>query len=392
MRILADNPSMDFLRREAKDLLSALRESNATATLADAQRTIAEEYGFRTWSDLKTEVDRRREAFPEPPEGLAQAVADAFGLGAVTAPMTPIRYEYMGRRWQLETERGRLMLSPVFDWINDEQAEVAVDLQQRARAAGVLSPRPVRAPDGGLVRRVLDQSWRVDDWMDLGPVPVQPVHSSVARRAGELLAAVHSVAPKTDRPIQGQWVAADARPTEDAWRTLLELARDAHKPWADELAALARSIEELTTITAEASPDSVVISNCDIVVEAVRLGPQQELVVLHWDFSGPMVPEWELASTLLQWTTSDHNTEAGRAFLEGYRARSGNTPSLTLGSFTTAITGWLTWTLHRGWEACSPQPPEKEEFAERAVREALADPLSVGKLESFLQALQPVSS
>src|SRR5688500_5961811 len=144
MRLLPDNPSMEYLRQEAKDLLGSLRESDEKVTLADAQRATAELYGFRTWSELKADVERRREALPEEPEGLAAGVAEAFGLGQVTAPMTPIRYEYMGRRWCLETERGRFMVSPVFDWIQDQQAEVAVDLQERARRVGVVSPVPVR--------------------------------------------------------------------------------------------------------------------------------------------------------------------------------------------------------------------------------------------------------
>ena len=82
MRMLADNPSIDFLRREAKDLLGAMRESDENVTLADAQRAIAEMYGFRTWTDLKAEVDRRREALPEAPAGLADGVSDAEGAMA----------------------------------------------------------------------------------------------------------------------------------------------------------------------------------------------------------------------------------------------------------------------------------------------------------------------
>src|SRR5688500_10450267 len=225
MRMLADNPSMDYLRREAKELLVALRETDADASLADAQRAVAEMYGVRTWADLKAEVDRRREARPEAPDGLAEGIADAFGLGAVRSPLTPIRYEHMGRRWCLETERGRYMLRPLFDWIDDAQAEVAVDLQTRAREAGVSSPVPVRTPDGGLVRRVLDQTWRVDEWMDLGPTPVRPVRSSIARGVGELLAAIHDVDLRTDRPVGGPWITI--RPSEASWATLLERAQRA---------------------------------------------------------------------------------------------------------------------------------------------------------------------
>lgn len=53
MRTLPDNPSLEFLRQEAKDLLVALRESTPTASLADAQKSLSEQYGFRTWPDLK---------------------------------------------------------------------------------------------------------------------------------------------------------------------------------------------------------------------------------------------------------------------------------------------------------------------------------------------------
>lgn len=38
MRILPDKPSVEFLRKEAKDLLAALRESGSEASLGVAQR------------------------------------------------------------------------------------------------------------------------------------------------------------------------------------------------------------------------------------------------------------------------------------------------------------------------------------------------------------------
>ncbi len=47
MRLLPDKPSVDFLRKEAKDLLAALRESSPQASLADAQQALAAQYGMR---------------------------------------------------------------------------------------------------------------------------------------------------------------------------------------------------------------------------------------------------------------------------------------------------------------------------------------------------------
>ena len=63
-RTLPPNPSLEQLKRQAKELLKASRERDlqallrieqclpnraAAATLADAQLTIAREYGFASW-------------------------------------------------------------------------------------------------------------------------------------------------------------------------------------------------------------------------------------------------------------------------------------------------------------------------------------------------------
>ena len=140
-------------------------------------------------------------------------------------------------------------------------------------------------------------------------------------------------------------------------------------------------------MTAEPPGDSIVITNCDIGVGQVRIGPGGELVVMHWDFAGPMVPEWELATTLFHWTQGGSNRESARALAAGYRERRGRLPSLTLGSFSSVITGWLTWLLHRAWEASDPEPCGKRGFAERTVSEVLDEPLTVSKLSALLGAI-----
>jgi HEAT repeat protein len=71
-RTLPPNPSLDQLKRQAKELLKASRERDlqallrieqqlpnraAAATLADAQLTIAREYGFASWPRLKRQVE-----------------------------------------------------------------------------------------------------------------------------------------------------------------------------------------------------------------------------------------------------------------------------------------------------------------------------------------------
>ena len=57
---LPDRPHLEHLKKRAKDRLTALRASDADAALADAQRAVANEYGYPSWRALKAEVDRRR--------------------------------------------------------------------------------------------------------------------------------------------------------------------------------------------------------------------------------------------------------------------------------------------------------------------------------------------
>lgn len=114
---------------------------------------------------------------------------------------------------------------------------------------------------------------------------------------------------------------------------------------------------------------------------------------MHWDFAGPMTAEWELAAALLQWTVySGLNAEGGRALIDGYRSRAGAVPELSLGSFTSAITGWLTWVLHRAHGAIAPPSEETADFEERSLRDTLDDPLTVAKLSSLLESLELAAS
>jgi hypothetical protein len=50
--MLPDSPSLDYLRRQPKDMLVGMRETRPSASLADAQAALARKYGFRTWPEL----------------------------------------------------------------------------------------------------------------------------------------------------------------------------------------------------------------------------------------------------------------------------------------------------------------------------------------------------
>jgi hypothetical protein len=57
---LPERPSLEYLKRRAKERLGQLRQHDPRVQLARAQLEIAREYGFPSWRALKTEIDRRR--------------------------------------------------------------------------------------------------------------------------------------------------------------------------------------------------------------------------------------------------------------------------------------------------------------------------------------------
>lgn len=64
---LPERPSLEYLKKLAKERLRAMRGTDPDAKLADAQRDVAREHGFSSWRAIKAEVERRdsslRDAF-----------------------------------------------------------------------------------------------------------------------------------------------------------------------------------------------------------------------------------------------------------------------------------------------------------------------------------------
>ena len=59
-RRLPDRPSLEQLRKQAKEHLETLRASDSSAKLADAQHALALEYGFESWPKLVHYVESRQ--------------------------------------------------------------------------------------------------------------------------------------------------------------------------------------------------------------------------------------------------------------------------------------------------------------------------------------------
>ena len=65
-----EKPNLEYLRKQAKELLRSTRQGK----LADAQHTLANEYGFATWAELKSHVVTLGHS---PAEALKVAVCDS---------------------------------------------------------------------------------------------------------------------------------------------------------------------------------------------------------------------------------------------------------------------------------------------------------------------------
>lgn len=282
MRTLPDNPSLDYLKQEAKDMHDVLKDSDPRAKLADAQRALAQQYGFRTWTELKAEVERRREAAQPPDPELTEELAQAFGLGKPKNPMVAVAREVMGHVYSLETESGRFSLKTLFDWMNRDVVEEGMRLREAAAKAGVRSPEPIRAPNGELLVEAGDNKWRADLWVPLGPSPVLPVATSVASNVGETLGTLHGLGLKSPGRTHFWFT---HRPSREDWDQLLERARSGGAEWAPALEKAIPQLMELSSIVDD-SPEEPVFSHCNVDRGNVRLAKGESLVLLHWDRRG----------------------------------------------------------------------------------------------------------
>jgi hypothetical protein len=247
------------------------------------------------------------------------------------------------------------------------------------------APIPVRSPQGRLIETVQGQNWRVHEWIEVGPSPVTPTPASVARQIGTTYGALHSLAIPSEAPIHPHLT---SRRSDAEWARLLDQARVAHKPWAEQLNEALPTLLDLRTIEANIDGRELILCNRNLFPEHVRLGHNDELVVTEWDFAGSLTPELELGSALTHWTLRPSiNRKAIAAFRDGYVHAAGQWPKLELASFAVAVTGWLNWTHDRICEAINPADDDRAAFAERETADLLNRPMTRSSLQQLLAAV-----
>lgn len=386
MKILPETPSLDFLRREAKDLLAVIRESEPEATLAQAQRTLAERYGFRSWTELKAEVDRRRAADAAVDPALGAALASAFGLGDPIGPLSQVAWSQTGEQWSLETDVGHWQLRTILDWITPEGLEDALRLREAAVAKGIRAPRAVRSPGGNLIETVAENRWCADAWIDVGPAPTLPAPAAVASRVGAILGTLHGLELPASGPIN-PWLTS--RRTEEDWDRIVGTVRSRGAEWAPALEEALPAILDISTITADGGDEPTMLCICDLTV---RSGPGDELVVTHWDFAGAFLPGLELGSVLSSWALGHDgsvNEAAVEALITAYRSQRGPLPKPGLSMFAADVSAWLNWTVGRMSGALDETAdPEWRRREVLELRGLLSRPRARAQYEEILAAAE----
>jgi hypothetical protein len=390
MRTLPESASLDHLRRQAKELLAILRRSEPEATLGEAQAALAREYGFTTWSDLKAEVARLRAAPPTvAPDDLVAALVGHFALGRATSPMRHVEHEWAGHVWELETTTGPVRLTQLADYVKPEGLEAAASLVDAARAAGVAAPPPRRTPEGGVVVALDGHHWRVHGRVPLGPMPTKPPAPELAAAAGTVVATLHALALRPPGSVV-PWLTC--RRSEDDWARLVDRARRARVPWAGALAGAVPGFVALDAVQDDRDPNlRAVFSNCNVSPGVTRVAGRDQLVVTGWDYAGAVPPDWEMASALMAWSeTIDGAPDPvpGRALLAAYRARVEAPDRLELRMFSAGVSATLNWTANRVVIALDGDVDgERRATARRALPGLLVEPLSLDRLEQFMDAL-----
>ncbi|HZU73098.1 MAG TPA: phosphotransferase [Acidimicrobiales bacterium] len=393
MKVLPKRPSLDHLRQQAKDLHSRRRATDPAATLADAQSELAEEYGFRTWSELKAEVDRvlhnQKTVHPD----TANRLADAFDLGTPTGEMVGAEQAWAGEIWLLPTDSGTWAATELFDWtpVSEVGLSDQVRLVEAARSAGVVTPRPVRSRQGEVLVTLGERRWRVHEHIKLGPASLDAT-PTVASTAGEVLGVLHRLALPTEQSvaasptdsIQARWLSWQR--SEEQWRLLVARAARAGAAWATRLEQAIPGLVEVASACEDLSDEPVILSKRWFVPDNVRPGPGGVSVVLGWDHAGAIPKRQELGDCLAAFHTVE-DPGVARAFMAGYRRACPDPPPLGMGMFTTAISAAQNWLATRIEVALYSEDSERRQLAEREVPGLLASPPSLEGYRALLDAI-----
>lgn len=304
---------------------------------------------------------------------LAAQVADRFDLGPDARLEVGAARGEQGQVRRLVTARGSYALKEAFASFDLAEAEATAAFQTQCHDAGVPCPRPLADRDGRFVADLDGHPLRVHTWVDLADP--DPLLDPAA--VGEALARLHGVrVPAGGAPHP--WHTEPVGATE--WRALVEAARGAGAPFAEDLAALAPTLveaEELLT-----PMDAVQWLHLDLWADNLRSTPVGDVCVIDFDNAGPGDPTRELAMVLFEFGRDDPRRV--EALVAAYESAGGPARVRRAEDLGVAVAQ-----LHHigryqvlGW--LRARDPGSRTRAHAGVRELLDQPLTVAWVERLV--------
>lgn len=228
----------------------------------------------------------------------AELVASAFDLAQPVDRLQRIQAA-VHETSRLDTERGSFLVKKL--WSGQDppwrsQYEVAMELERRARRAGIATAVPVMPPEPlfGWATRVDGYGvWRAYEWLEHRKLDATDVGIGWF---GETLACLHTLYP-LESGFEPEWRWLGVYP-RDRWEYWLDAAAETGKRWA----AVARSELDRTLAITE-YVRHVHQTATDHIVSHLDIGPWNVLHTAH----GAVLIDWDGAGT----TTA--SAELGRA-------------------------------------------------------------------------------
>lgn len=371
-------------------MLTQLRGTRPDSSLADAQTLVAERYGFRTWADLKAEVERLGATTKTASDGVAEAIAVAFEVGQPQRPLAALERQWAGQAWVLTTDRGRYLARNLFDWIDHSAVEREVTLATAAADAGVQtlrrsvrsmarSLRPSAVPGGGCTRcpRLVPSR----------PCPRTPV----TRRPPGGSSGQCTGWPCRRQSLLGRGLPASVPRSSGGTCTEQRQSGSCHgrTGWPR---SSGRSWTSAASSNQAPGPAAGItfLSGHHYAPSAFRITGFDDLAVMTREHAGAIPPRWDLGGALFLWSggvPGKVNAAAVQALVAGYAEVTPLPSPLDLGMFSSVLYAGTSWLASRIRIALTESDEEQRELANKAAPWLLADPASRGHFQMVLDAI-----
>lgn len=291
----------------------------------------------------------------------ARFVCESFALGEPAGEMTPVAGGLSNRMWRLDTDRGAFAIKQL-KLANENPAwppwiERAFRFECSAFEHGVPMPRPIPvAATGGCLAEFADDagvvtSLRAHAWVEGRPLAGGVHSAATSERVGAMIARVHAVHSVVEDFDGGDALNVSG---ESHWLERAEHVARARVDWASEFRALLPVIDALEAYVIEARGDPApsIMGHRDACQGNVIETAAGDLLLIDWDWAGPIKPRHEVAKEALGWAGVDlgaPDARAARGVVEGYRRAGGvlDVQRTDFGEFIAIALDWFDMNLRR---------------------------------------------